>query len=441
MTVPAPDLIRRKRDGGRLSPDEIAEFIDGLTRGDVADYQATAMSMAVFFQGLDNEETVAWTMAMRDSGMVVDWSDLTGTPVDKHSTGGVGDKISLILAPLVAEAGVPVPMISGRGLGHTGGTLDKLESIPGFRTDLSVTRFRELVHTLNCGLIGQTGEIAPADKKLYALRDVTATVECIPLIVASILSKKLAEGIDGLVLDVKWGSGAFMKTYEDARRLARALVDVGTGAGKQVVALLTDMNQPLGRMVGNALEVAESLDVLEGGGPADVRELTLALGGEMLVLAGAAASTEEAERRLGELLDNGAARERFGRIIEAQHGDRRVLDDRGLLPLAPFTTVVESPREGTLAATDCAELGRIAGALGAGRARASDVVDPAVGFEMHARVGDRVERGQPLLTLHTRTEAGYEALEARALAAVRLSDAPVEPLSLIAERIDADAAS
>ncbi|MFT6627071.1 MAG: pyrimidine-nucleoside phosphorylase, partial [Flavobacteriales bacterium] len=319
------DLIRKKRDGGVLSPSEIQAFVASVTDEQVPRYQLSAMLMAMFLNGLSPEETVGLTLAMRDSGSVVDWSHLGMRTVDKHSTGGVGDKISLPLAPLVACAGVPVPMISGRGLGHTGGTLDKLESIPGFRTDLSVGRFKELVNTLNCGLIGQTAEIAPADKTLYALRDVTATVECVPLIVASILSKKLAEGIDGLVLDVKFGSGAFMKEYSAAKRLAHALVDVGTGAGKEVVALLTNMNQPLGQAVGNALEVEESIVVLRGGGPPDVRELTLALGAEMVVLAGKADTLEAAHALLVDKLDSGAALEHFGKIIEAQHGDPRVI--------------------------------------------------------------------------------------------------------------------
>jgi pyrimidine-nucleoside phosphorylase len=433
----ATDLIRRKRDGGTLSSDDIAAFLRGVTDGSIADYQASAMAMAIFFQGLSQDETVAWTMAMRDSGTVMVWDDLDGIPVDKHSTGGVGDKVSLILAPLVAAAGVPVPMISGRGLGHTGGTLDKLESIPGFRTDLSVARFRELVRTLRCGLIGQTAEIAPADKKLYALRDVTATVECIPLIVSSILSKKLAEGIDGLVLDVKWGSGAFMRTLEDAEQLAEALVQVGTGAGKQVVARLTDMNQPLGRMVGNALEVAESLDVLEGGGPADLREMTLELGAEMLVLGGVATELAEARVRLERLLDSGAARERFGEIIEAQHGDPRVLDDRSRLPTAPVRVPVLAESPGVLSGMDCAEVGRAASGLGAGRARAEDVIDPAVGLEMHVRVGDAVAVGQPLATLHCHGGAASDAAVAQFRAALRWSSSPTAPLPLFGRRISA----
>lgn len=433
----ATDLIRRKRDGGVLSSDEIAAFLRGVTTGEVPDYQASAMAMAIYFQGLSQDETVAWTMAMRDSGTVMAWDALDGVPVDKHSTGGVGDKVSLILAPLVAAAGVPVPMISGRGLGHTGGTLDKLESIPGFRTDLSVARFRELVTTLGCGLIGQTGEIAPADKKLYALRDVTATVECIPLIVSSILSKKLAEGIDGLVLDVKWGSGAFMRTEADAEQLAAALVNVGTGAGKAVVARLTDMNQPLGCMVGNALEVIESLDVLEGGGPADLRELTLELGAEMLVLGKAASDLAEARARLERLLDSGAARERFGEIIEAQHGDRRVLDDRSLLPTAPVVTPVLAESAGVLSGMVCAEIGRAAGGIGAGRARAEDAVDPAVGLAMHVRVGDAVVPGQPLATFYSREGAPLEAAVAQFRAALAFSESPVAPLPLFGRRITA----
>ena len=429
------DTIRTKRDGGALDAEQLAAFISGVSDGSLPDYQVAAMLMAIFQRGMTKAEKVALTLGMRDSGAVMDWSALEGVPVDKHSTGGVGDKVSLPLAPLVAACGVPVPMISGRGLGHSGGTLDKLESIPGFRTDLSLDRFRELVGTLGCGLIGQTADIAPADKRLYALRDVTATVECIPLIVASILSKKLAEGIDGLVLDVKWGTGAFMRTYEDATALAHALVDVGRGAGKQVVARLTDMNQPLGQAVGNALEVRESIATLRGEGPADTREITLELAAEMLVLGRACDTLDAARERAAAALDSGAALARFREIVEAQHGDPRVVDDPSRLPSAPEVRTVVAERRGYLGAVECAEIGRAAVMLGAGRKRVDCVIDPAVGLEVLVAIGDEVEPGQPLARVHTRDGAPTDAAVARFLGALTFTDAPCEAPSLFRERI------
>ncbi len=321
----AYDIIQKKRDGGIVSDDELQFLISGLGDGTVSDYQLTAFLMAVFFRGMQASEVTAMTKAMLHSGIVVDLSDVPGKKADKHSTGGVGDKISLPLAPAVAACGVPVPMISGRGLGHTGGTLDKLESIPGFRVDLDLDTYRKLVKTQGCCLIGQTKEVAPADKKLYALRDVTATVDCIPLIASSIMSKKLAEGIDALVLDVKVGTGAFMKTRSDAEKLARTMVSIGSGMGKTVVARLTAMDQPIGRFVGNSLEVMESLDVLEGKGPDDTVALTVELGAEMLVMGGVATDLDDGRARIKTSLHDGSARERFGRIIEAQYGDRRVV--------------------------------------------------------------------------------------------------------------------
>ena len=331
----AYDIIRKKRDGVALSDEEIRAFLAGYTDGSIPDYQAAALAMAVFFRGLDPRELATWTDAMLHSGDVIDLSDLPGRKVDKHSTGGVGDKVSLCLAPIVAACGVKVPMVSGRGLGHTGGTLDKLEAIPGFTVDLPLARFREIVADVGLCLIGQTERLAPADRKLYALRDVTATVESIPLIASSILSKKLAEGIDALVLDVKVGRGAFMKTEDDARILARTMVDIGTRVGKQVVALLTDMSQPLGLAVGNALEVVEALEVLRGGGPADLVEITLALAAEMLVLGGVADDLDAGRARALEAIADGSALERMRRLVAAQGGDPSVIDDPANPPDGP----------------------------------------------------------------------------------------------------------
>ena len=331
----AADLIRQKRDGGSLDRPAIDAFVTGVTSGTMPDYQASALLMAIFLRGMSDAETAALTDAMVRSGVRMEYPDVEGIPVDKHSTGGVGDKTSLILAPLAVACGAIVPMMSGRGLGHTGGTLDKLESIPGFRTDLSLDELRTAIRTVGCALIGQTSEIAPADKRLYALRDVTSTVESIPLISASIMSKKIAEGIGGLVLDVKTGDGAFMKTLDDSRALARSLVRIGNASGVRTEALITAMDAPLGRMVGNSMEVIESLDVLKGQGPADVEELSVLLAARMLMLAGIEAEEESATKRIRGAIASGAGLEVFRRIIEHQGGDPRVVDDYSRLPLAP----------------------------------------------------------------------------------------------------------
>jgi pyrimidine-nucleoside phosphorylase len=364
---------------------------------------------------------------MLQSGDVLDLSAIERPKVDKHSTGGVGDKISLPLAPAVAACGVAVPMVSGRGLGHTGGTLDKLESIPGFSVNLDIDRFKELVDTLGLCLIGQTAEIAPADKRLYALRDVTGTVESIPLIASSIMSKKLAEGIDALVLDCKVGHGAFMKTIEDARELALAIQVIGRAAGKPVTAVLTDMNAPIGAMVGNALEVAESIDVLKGGGPADTRELTVVLGGEMLCAAGIVTDAQDGQSRIESVLDNGKAAECFAKLIEAQGGDPRVVESpESVLPQAKSSEALVATSSGVITAIAARDIGVAALWLGAGRRQASDKVDPAVGIEMRARVGDKVSKGDLLATLH-HNDSGLS--EAKALAegafALGLDDSPV----------------
>ena len=434
----AYDLIRKKRDGFPLSAEELQYLVWGATTGGVADEQLSAFLMAVFFRGMDQAELPAWLNAMLHSGQVLDLSGIPGRKVDKHSTGGVGDKISLPLAPLVAVCGVKVPMVSGRGLGHTGGTLDKLESIPGFRVDLSIARFAELVNRLGVCLIGQTAEIAPADRKLYALRDATATVESIPLIASSILSKKLAEGIDALVLDVKVGRGAFMKSLDDARVLARTMVDLCQAVGRGCVALLTDMDAPLGSAVGNAVEVRESIEILRGGGPPDVRELTLRLGVEMLIageVPGVGNDPLLARRRLETALADGGALARFAELIEAQGGDPRVCDDPKRLPQPKLVREVRVDRGGVLTALDAEQVGLAAVELGAGRARKEDVVDPAAGLLVLKRVGDEVRTGDVLAELHAQTESRLDAGEARLRGAAAFGEAPLPRKPLVLERI------
>jgi len=442
----AYDLIRKKRDGGELSEAELCFIVRGATDGSIADEQLAAFLMAVFFRGMDGQkELPIWLDAMLHSGQVLDLSSVPGRKVDKHSTGGVGDKISLPLAPLVAVCGVKVPMVSGRGLGHTGGTLDKLESIPGFNVNLSVDKFTEIVNSLGLCLIGQTAEIAPADRKLYALRDATATVESIPLIASSILSKKLAEGIDALVLDVKVGKGAFMKSQDDARTLARTMVDLCHAVGRGCTALLTAMDEPLGNAVGNACEVQESIEILQNKGPADVRELTLQLGIEMLLAADAdalhpnhpLASQRLAgyRARLEKALEDGSALERFAQLIEAQGGDRRVCDDFGRLPEARLIREVRATQSGVLQSLDAEQVGLAAVELGAGRARKEDKVDPAAGLWLLKKAGDAVSTGDVLAELHGETEARLDAGEARILEAARIGERDVARKALILERI------
>ena len=394
------EFIRSVRDGEALRNEDIQEFIGQIASGDLPDYQAAAYLMAVYHQGLSDEATVATTLAMRDSGDVIDLSHIDKVKVDKHSTGGVGDKISIPLAPLVAACGVPVPMISGRGLGHTGGTLDKLESIPGFQVGLSQERFCELVEELGICLIGATAKVAPADRKLYALRDVTATVDSIPLITASILSKKLSEGIDALVLDVKVGRGAFMKDEASARALAESLVRVGAGAGLDVKAYLTHMSHPLGTTIGNALEIRESIDILRGEGPADSTELTMALGAQMLVLGKVAPNLDVARAQLEKAVSSGEGLSLFAKVIEAQGGNAAVLENPSLLPSATEFTEVLAPRSGLVSHMDALGLGVAAMRLGAGRATAEDLIDPAVGLELLVKPGDEVVENQPLVKIH-----------------------------------------
>ncbi|MDF3059314.1 MAG: pyrimidine-nucleoside phosphorylase [Rariglobus sp.] len=429
-------VIARKRDGRVLMDAEIAAFVRGATDGSWADYQLSAMLMAIFLRGMNTAETVALTKAMMNSGVVADLSSVQVPKVDKHSTGGVGDKVSLHLAPMVAACGVAVPMISGRGLGHTGGTLDKLESIPGFRVGLSLEEYRERVESTGCALIGQTKELAPADKKLYALRDVTATVECLPLICASIMCKKLAEGIDALVLDVKFGRGAFMKTLPDARALAQAMVDIGNAMGKPTRALLTAMDQPLGRAVGNALEVAESIACLRGEGPADLMEVTYALGAEMLCLAKVSGDVKEGEARLREVVASGAALKKMKEIVAAQGGDARVCDAPDeVLPQAKHVRELKAERAGWVQEVVALDVALAALQLGAGRVRAEDAVDPAVGFTRLVKVGERVEAGAVLACIHANDTARLETAAAILGEAIVTGDGPVTPEPLIAERI------
>ncbi len=424
-------VIASKRDGQALTAVEIAAFVRGATDGSWADYQLSAMLMAIFLRGMDAEETAALTDAMMRSGVVAGLANVPGPKVDKHSTGGVGDKISLHLAPMVAVCGAAVPMISGRGLGHSGGTLDKLESIAGFRVGLSLPEYRALVEKTGVALIGQTKELAPADKKLYALRDVTATVECIPLICASILSKKLAEGIDALVLDVKYGSGAFMKNKARARELAEMLVSVANRLGKPTRALLTAMDQPLGRAVGNALEVAESIACLHGKGPADVMEVTYALGEQMLLLAGVTKSAAEARAKLEDGIASGAAFAKFREIVMAQGGDVRVIDDPSRLPAARLRVPVKSQCEGYVCDVNALDIALAALRLGAGRVRAEDRIDPAVGVSDLVKIGERVTAGGVLAVIHANDEKSLAEAESIVAGAIELGEAPVKPAPLI----------
>lgn len=403
--VRAIDVIRKKRDGVELSGHEIEAFVNAYTKGDIPDYQVSAWLMAVVLRGMTRPETAALTDAMLRSGEVLDFSSMAPRKVDKHSTGGVGDKTSLVLAPLAAAAGVAVPMISGRGLGHTGGTLDKLEAIPGFNVNLPVAEFRRVLGICGCAMIGQTAEIAPADRKLYALRDVTGTVESPYLICASIMSKKLAEGIDALVLDVKTGSGAFMKSEKDAAFLAELMVETGERMGKQVVALITDMDQPLGNMIGNALEVGEVVDVLRGAGPQDLRELCLELAGWMLHLGGVAKTVAEGKQQSAQLISSGAALEKFRRMVELQGGDVRTIDDTKNLPQAKHSMPVKSATSGRVMAMQCEQIGTACVILGGGRERKEDSVDPSVGIVLQKKVGDRVDAGEPLATIYYNDES------------------------------------
>jgi pyrimidine-nucleoside phosphorylase len=401
----AVDLIRKKRDSGELSREEIDFLVSGYTRGEIPDYQMAAWLMAAWIRGIDRAELAALTEVMLHSGQVLDHADIPGKKVDKHSTGGVGDKTSLVLAPIVAAGGLTVPMISGRGLGHTGGTLDKLEAIPGFNVDLSLAQFRQVLRECGMGLIGQTAEIAPADKKIYALRDVTATVENIGLISASIMSKKLAEGIDALVLDVKTGSGAFMKNEEDSARLAEVMVETGKRMGKRVVALITDMDQPLGQMAGHANEVWESVEVLKGRGPADLRELSLELSAWMFFLGDRTRSVEEGRSLAERMIATGQALEKLRQGIRLQGGDAGVVDEPHRLPQARCHAELTAASAGYITATNCENFGTALAMLGGGRERKEDHIDYSVGLEFHKRIGDRVEKNEKMVTIHYNSDA------------------------------------
>ena len=420
----AAELIERKRDGEELDPEELRTFLGGYRTGDVEEYQMAAFLMAVYFRGLTRRELTALTRAIIDSGRRLDFGDGPVPAVDKHSTGGVGDKVSLLLSPLVAEAGLRIPMMSGRGLGHTGGTLDKLESIPGFRTDFSLSEFRSAVDDVGCAMIGQTDEITPLDRDLYALRDVSGTVPSIPLIASSIVSKKVAEGIEALVLDVKCGAGAFMTAEEDALELGRTLVELAEAEGVSTRALVTGMEAPLGSAVGNALEVREAIAGLRGEGPEDVREVTVALAAELLVAAGNSPDPEAARRRLDGLLADGSALDRFARMVERQGGDPRVAEEPDRLPSAPRQEVLEAEEAGWIGAVGARQVGLAALELGAGRRRKSDDVDPAVGVELLVRPGQRVEPGRPLFRVHARDEGELDGARRRLGAAIEVVGEP-----------------
>jgi pyrimidine-nucleoside phosphorylase len=435
QTFRAIDVIRKKRDGGELSRFEIESLVAAYTQGSIPDYQVSAWLMAVVLRGMTRGETAILTDAMLRSGDVLDLSKIATKKVDKHSTGGVGDKTSLVLAPLAAVAGVTVPMISGRGLGHTGGTLDKLEAIPGFNVNLPVPEFRRVLEVCGCAMIGQTAEIAPADRKLYALRDVTGTVESPYLICSSIMSKKMAEGIDALVLDVKTGSGAFMKSEKDAAFLAELMVETGERMGKRTVALITDMDQPLGNMIGNALEVVEVVDVLRGGGPQDLRDLCLELAAWMLHLGGVSKTVAEGKKESAKLLASGKALDRFRQMVELQGGDPRVVDDPKGLPQARHSQQVLSAKDGYIDSLQCEQIGTACVILGGGRERKEDSVDPAVGIVLHRKVGDRVAAGEPIATIYYNSESRVARAQQLLEESCRISDSPLREKRPLIHRV------
>ena len=428
-------IIEKKRHGHALTVEEIQHFISGFTHGSIPDYQMAALAMAILFRGMTPDETTALTEAMMRSGDVLDTSSLAAPKIDKHSTGGIGDKVSLVLAPLVACCGVAVPMISGRGLGITGGTLDKLESIPGYRTDLPTAEFLHIVAACGCSIIGQTARLAPADKKLYALRDVTGTVPSIPLITASIMAKKLAAGLDGLVLDVKCGRGAFMKTPEEARELAASLVRVGVQMGKKMAALITAMDQPLGRTVGNALEIIETGEALRGRGPTDLMVITLALAERMLLLAGIAQDRTAAGAMLARQIESGAAWRKWLEMVQLHGGEVATLEDTSRLARAKIQAVWPAPETGYLAEADAELIGKACLVLGAGRAQTTDVVDHAVGMTQIAKIGERIERDQPLAILHANDAARLAEAQELLRHAFRIVEGQVPSPPLILEEI------
>jgi pyrimidine-nucleoside phosphorylase len=430
-----PRLIERKRDGERLEPEEIRELVLAYASGGVPDYQIAALLMAVYFRGLDRDEMNALMDAMLESGKRLDLTRLSIPRIDKHSTGGVGDKTSLILAPLIASLGVAVPMMSGRGLGHTGGTLDKLESIPGFRTSLSIAEAERQIARIGCAMLSQTAEIVPADRKIYALRDATATVEVIPLIAASIMSKKVAESLTGLVLDVKRGSGSFLPKLDDELELAKAMIDLGTRHGCPVVALITAMDRPLGRACGNALEVVEAIDVLKGDGPPDLIEVTLALGAEMLILAAAATTREAAEVLMKDAIASGRALLKLEEIVSAQGGDASVIRDPARLPRALHQATFDAKREGVVQSVDPRAIGYGVIALGGGRRNMEEKVDPSVGFVITAKPGHHVAKGQTLATIHARSREDLDVGKSTLERAIVIADSAPPPLPQISHRV------
>jgi len=429
------DIILKKRRGQSLSSEEIDFFIQGYTGGDIPDYQAAALCMAIFFQGLSVKETADLTIAMARSGDQADLSSIPGIKVDKHSTGGVGDKTTLVLGPLVAAAGVPVAKMSGRGLGHTGGTIDKLESIPGFQVAMDNRLFLEQVNGVKLAVVAQTGHLAPADKKLYALRDVTATVDSIPLIAASVMSKKIAAGADAIVLDVKVGSGSFMKNLEDALTLARTMVNIGASVGRKTVALVTDMDQPLGYAVGNALEVREAIETLQGKGPGDLRELCLQLGSEMIILAGVEREETSARRRLEHILDSGLALAKFREFITAQGGKPDVIERPELLPLASHTCTVQASHEGFVTGIQAEQVGLAAMSLGAGRTTKESAIDLSAGVVLNKKIGDKVQKGDPLFQLHTNNKQSLAGAEQLVKQAYSIGPAPPAGRKLILGKV------
>lgn len=436
----AVEIIEKKRDGGRLSPEELTFFMNGLVKGEIADYQASAWCMAVYLRGMDEEETAAMTRAMIATGSLVDLSSLSLPTVDKHSTGGVGDKTTLVLGPVMASLGAAMVKMSGRALGHTGGTLDKLESIPGLRTDLPLPQIMEQAGRIGLAIVSQTADLVPADKILYAIRDVTATVGSIPLIAASIMAKKIAAGAGAIVLDVKYGSGSFLPRPEDARSLGRLMAWIGRTLGRKVGICLSSMEQPLGRAVGNALEVKEAIETLRGGGPDDLRELAISLAAELSLLAGLTGDRSAAIARAARAIDDGTALAKFAEMVAAQGGDPEAIERPERLPTAKATTIVAARAAGYLAGIDTAALGRIAVRLGAGRLRKDDRIDPAAGLILLVRLGDRIEPGQPLAQLHTNRLAEIEPAQEKLRASLTLSPEPV-PRSPLLLPPDEDSAS
>ena len=428
------DVIDTKRNGGELTTEQIEFFINGYTKGDIPDYQVSALLMAIYLKGMTKQETATMTMTMLHSGDQLDLSDIPGVKVDKHSTGGVGDKTSIPLAPLVASVGIPVPMISGRGLGHTGGTLDKLEAIPGLKVEISEASFKQQLRDVGCAIVGATGNIAPADKKIYALRDVTDTVDSIPLIAGSIMSKKIASGTDALVLDVKTGSGAFMKTEADSVALAKELVGIGKSVGMNAMAVISDMDQPLGNAIGNALEIEESIALLKGNGPADLLDLVLTIGSQMVVMANKATDLDAARKMLQQHIDDGSALAKFKEMIIAQGGDGRVIENPAMMPQATYQMPILAARDGVITKMKADEMGIAAMMLGGGRQKKDDQLDYAVGLTLSKKVGDEVHQGDTILTIHSNRE-DVSDVQQLIEAHIAIGD-EAQPLTLIHEVID-----